>query len=78
MTPVFGLETDESYEVQQTKKEYEVLREKEESLNNIEKQKLKSLRQSLKTKLPQRKIISVTENELSLLNNIERSLKITE
>lgn len=77
MTPVFGLETDESFEVQQIKKEYEVLSEKEESLNNIEKQKLKSLRQSLKTKLPKRKIISVTENELALLNNIERSLKIS-
>lgn len=77
MTPIFGLETDESYEVQQIKKEYEELKEKKEFLNNIEKQKLKSLKQSLKKNLPQRKIIPVSENELALLNKIESSLKIS-
>lgn len=41
MTPVFGLETDESYEVQQAKEEYAVLKLKGDSLNSDDEEKMK-------------------------------------
>ncbi len=76
MTPVFGLETDESYEVQQVKEEYEVLKSKGDNLNSYDKQKMKAIKQKLKTKLPKRANPESSKKELDLLEKIESKLKI--
>lgn len=77
MTPVFGLETDESYEIQQTKKEYEVLKSNIESLSKTDKLKFNSVKKTLKNNLPQRKSLIVSDSELELLSKIENSLNIS-
>ncbi|MDO9254463.1 MAG: AAA family ATPase [Bacteroidales bacterium] len=77
MTPVFGLETDESYEIQQTKKVYEVLKSNIESLSKTDKLKFNSVKKTLKNNLPQRKSLIVSDSELELLSKIENSLKIS-
>ena len=73
MTPVFGLETDESYEVQQAKKEYEVLKSKA-SLDTHETAKFKRITKKLTKELPQRKVPGYSEMELELLKKIEKNL----
>lgn len=78
MTPVFGLETDESYEVQQTKNEYEELKAKGDNLNNDEKEKLKVVKRKLKSKLPNRTAPSSSAKEIALLEKIETKLNIKE
>ena len=78
MTPVFGLETDESYEVQQTKNEYEELKAKGDNLNNDEKEKLKVVKRKLKSKLPKRTAPSSSAKEIALLEKIETKLNIKE
>jgi predicted ATP-binding protein involved in virulence len=76
MTPVFGLETDESYEVQQAKEEYEVLKSKGDLLNQEDKEKMKAVKQQLKTKLPKRKAPAFSQKEIDLLEKIETKLNI--
>ena len=76
MTPVFGLETDESYEVQQSKKIYETLKQKGKSLNASDKKSLKSVKQTLQYNLPKRSTGTISETELALLHKIESKLKI--
>lgn len=76
MTPVFGLETDESYEVQQAKEEYEVLKSKGDSLNSGDKEKMKVVKQKLKTKLPKRTAPASSKKEIELLERIETKLNI--
>lgn len=75
MTPVFGLETDESYEVQNVKKEYEALKSKGDSLNETEKKTMKIVKSKLKD-LPQRNLQTSSSKELELLEKIEEKLKI--
>ncbi|OOG66775.1 AAA family ATPase [Flavobacterium sp. A45] len=75
MTPVFGLETDESYEVQNVKKEYEALKSKGNSLNETEKKTMKIVKSKLKD-LPQRNLQTSSSKELELLEKIEEKLKI--
>lgn len=75
MTPVFGLETDESYEIQQAKKEYEILKSKGISLNSSDEQKMKAVKSILKD-LPKRPIPNSNEKELALLEKIESKLNI--
>jgi predicted ATP-binding protein involved in virulence len=76
MTPVFGLETDESYEVQQTKQEYEELKLKGNFLNNIDSSKMKQVKQKLKGKLPSRTAAIFSQKEVDLLEKIEKQLDI--
>ncbi|SEO19104.1 Predicted ATP-binding protein involved in virulence [Flavobacterium sp. CF108] len=75
MTPVFGLETDESYEIQNVKKEYEVLKSKGDSLNETEKKTMKIVKSKLKD-LPQRNVLTSSSKELELLQKIEEKLNI--
>jgi len=76
MTPVFGLETDESYEVQQAKEEYAVLKLKGASLNSDDEEKMKVVKQKLKTKLPKRTSPGASIKEIELLERIETKLNI--
>ncbi len=76
MTPVFGLETDESYEVQQAKKEYELLKSKGDQINADDKEKLIEVKQQLKNKLPRRDAPASTQKEWELLQKIEHQLNI--
>jgi len=75
MTPVFGLETDESYEIQNVKKEYEALKAKGNSLNETEKKTMKIVKSKLKD-LPQRNLQTSSSKELELLEKIEEKLKL--
>jgi predicted ATP-binding protein involved in virulence len=77
MSPVFGLETDESYEIQKVKKVYEDLKSNVESLSKTEKLKFNSVKKMLKNNLPQRKSHTVSDSELDLLSKIENSLKLS-
>jgi len=76
MTPVFGLETDESFEVQKAKEEYEILKSKGDSLSSIDKEKMKVVKQTLKTKLPKRMSPESSKKEIELLEKIETQLNI--
>ncbi|NUO01206.1 MAG: AAA family ATPase [Saprospiraceae bacterium] len=78
MTPVFGLETDESYEVQQTKEKYEELKSRGDLLSSDEKNKLKIVKQKLKKTLPKRETLASSKKEMALLEKIETMLKIKE
>ena len=78
MTPVFGLETDESFEVQQVKQEYEELKSKGDSLNSDEKEKMKIVMRKLKNKLPKRAAPKSSQKEIELLQKIESKLNIKE
>ena len=76
MTPVFGLETDESLEVQQIKKEYAVLKSKGANLTKIEAKKMIQVSKKVKATLPTRDINLTNPNELKLLQKIELKLNI--
>jgi predicted ATP-binding protein involved in virulence len=75
MTPVFGLETDESYEVQKAKVTYERLKSSGE-LNLMQKEEMKEVKKKLKNELPQRDINLMTNKEIELLERIEKDLNI--
>jgi predicted ATP-binding protein involved in virulence len=76
MTPVFGLETDESAEIQQIKEEYQKLKSKESSLNVEEKKELDRVGTKLRSKLPGRETPTSTNREIELLEKIQKSLNI--
>lgn len=78
MAPVFGLETDESYEVQQAKEEYEFLKSKGDNLNKDDKEKLNVVKKKLKSKLPKREAPESSKKELELLRKIESKLNFKE
>lgn len=73
MTPVFGLETDESLEIEQTKAVYSELKNKKVKSTEDEK-KLRSLEKDLKASLPKRAVPKVDEHSLELLSRIEANL----
>lgn len=73
MTPIFGLETDESLEVEQTKAEYKELKEKIIK-SNAEQNKLRNLERRLKAEIPKRPIQSIAEKSIDLLSRIEANL----
>jgi predicted ATPase len=75
MTPVFGLSTDESLEIEQDKKTYELLKAQPEKSKDDEKQ-LKSLENRLKNSLPKREMLIDSEKSLDLLSRIEANLNI--
>jgi predicted ATP-binding protein involved in virulence len=76
MTPVFGLETDESFEIQKAKEEYEILKSKGDSMNSIDIEKMKIVKQTLKTKIPKRTAPESSKKEIELLKRIETQLNI--
>jgi predicted ATPase len=76
MTPVFGLETDESYAVEQTKSRYEVLKGKGAELTPREHKEMTKVQRQLKQDMPKRPWTSVSENEIALLTKIEQQLDI--
>ena len=75
MSPVFGLETDESYEVQKAKTEYGQLKAKEFELTGDEQDQLKAVKMKLKMNMPQRFHSGAREKEFALLQKIENHLK---
>ena len=75
MSPVFGLETDESYEVQKAKTEYGQLKAKEFELTGDEQNQLKAVKMKLKMNMPQRFLSGAREKEFALLQKIENHLK---
>jgi len=56
MAPVFGLETDESYEIQEAKKTYEQLKSRSVTLGDGEKHKLDAAKRILNVSLPRREM----------------------
>jgi predicted ATP-binding protein involved in virulence len=76
MTPVFGLETDESFEIQNTKTEYKKLKEKENELTSDEKHQMNVVKMKLKSSIPKRTLSGATEKEITLLQKIESQLNI--
>ncbi len=75
MTPVFGLETDESLEIEQSKAAYTELKNRD-SISEEENQQLRILEKKLKTSLPKRAMPKVSEENLDLLSRLEANLKI--
>ena len=76
MTPVFGLISDESYEVQQAKQQYDILNDKDEPLSATEQKTFTKAKKTLKVNLPKRKFPVSNEKELALLEKIESQLNI--
>lgn len=75
MTPIFGLETDESLEIEQSKAAYTELKNRD-SISEEENQQLRMLEKKLKTSLPKRAMPKVSEENLDLLSRLEANLKI--
>jgi predicted ATP-binding protein involved in virulence len=76
MTPVFGLESDESYEVENAKKTYRALESKSSILNADDKEKMKTAKATLKSKMPRRDMPTISSQEIALLAKIEKQLNI--
>ena len=76
MTPIFGLETDESLEVEKTKKTYDELKSKEENLTENQQEEFEVVKKKLKQTLPQRDIPVSSNKEIDLLQRIEKQLNI--
>lgn len=76
MTPIFGLETDESLEVEKTKKTYDELKSKEENLTENQQEEFEVVKKKLKQTLPQRDIPVSSDKEIDLLQRIEKQLNI--
>ncbi len=74
MIPVFGLETDESYEIQKAKQQYEELKAKGENLDAEDKKALRIVKEKLNNNLPKRRIAVTSETEMELLQRIENQL----
>ena len=75
MTPVFGLPSDESYAVEKAKLTYTNL-ESKTIMSDDEKNELKTVKKLLKNTLPQRTMLKASEQEIALLEKIEKQLKI--
>jgi len=74
MTPVFGLETDESYDIQKIKEEYEDLKSKDR-LDEKEQEDFEWIKKSLKeTLLPKRAFPEMNNKEMELLKKIDNKL----
>ncbi|MBB3841217.1 putative ATP-binding protein involved in virulence [Runella defluvii] len=75
MTPVFGLETDESWEMEENKAIYNKLKNKEKK-SEEEHEKLRNVERKLKKNLPKRAMPETSEKSLDLLKRIEANLNI--
>jgi len=76
MTPVFGLETDESVEVEKLKAEYRDLSDREQDLNAAEKKQFKAIKAKVAKDLPRRPSALISNAELDLLDQIKSKLKV--
>jgi predicted ATPase len=74
MSPVFGLATDESREVETAKQQYTQLKAREKKLTMAEKQELAEVSERLAHTRPQRDRPLVDDSEMELLQRIEASL----
>lgn len=74
MTPVFGLDTDESLEVETTKMVYDEYKSQYDMLNDDEKMAFEKAKIHLQSILPQRDMSPSAVKELALLQKIERHL----
>lgn len=75
MTPVFGLETDESLDMEQTKNEYDRLKSVDNLTLNQEKE-FNAIKSKLKKNLPKRIVPGASSIELDLLNKINVQLNL--
>jgi predicted ATP-binding protein involved in virulence len=75
MSPMFGLTTDESAEVEVTKEQYAQLKARGDKLTPAEKKAFKRVQHKLTQTLPQRNTPLVSDPEMDLLQRIEASLK---
>lgn len=73
MTPVFGLDTDESLEIENSKIIYDEFKSKE-NLSDQERKEFIKVRNYLKNSLPQRDLPKSSENQTELLKKIEAHL----
>ncbi|NJO69697.1 MAG: AAA family ATPase [Bacteroidetes bacterium] len=76
MSPVFGLETDESLELQQMKEEYHFLKSMEKNLNSKEKKKFEKVKAGLQENLPNRQAPASIQKQIELIERIEKKLNI--
>ena len=76
MTPVFGIETDESFEVEKAKNEYESLKSKGGNRSGQESERFEAVQEELNQIRPQRTIGGIGLPELDLLERIEQQLKL--
>jgi len=74
MSPVFGLATDESREVETAKQQYKALKSREKKLTPAERQELTEVSSRLVNTRPQRDTPQVGNSTLDLLQRIEASL----
>ncbi|GAA4509231.1 hypothetical protein GCM10023172_42430 [Hymenobacter ginsengisoli] len=74
MSPVFGLATDESREVETAKQEYKELKVREAVLTPAERRQLTKVSNQLADTRPQRDTPLVSDPEMALLQRIEASL----
>lgn len=74
MSPVFGLATDESREVETAKQQYAQLKAREKTLSKTEQQELATVSSRLVETRPQRNTPLVGDPEMALLQRIEASL----
>lgn len=76
MTPVFGLETDESLVVQQKKEEYRQLKDKGAAIKPNEKRKMAQIKSELSEIVPSRDVAVLSEREVELLDRLSKTLQI--
>ncbi len=74
MSPVFGLATDESLEVETAKQQYATLKAQGKSISPAEQRELTRVQTKLAANLPQRTTPLVSDPEMALLQRIEESL----
>lgn len=74
MSPMFGLTTDESTEVEAAKEQYTRLKGKGRTLSAPEKKQLSKVKEKLAQELPQRNTQLVSDPEMELLQRIEQNL----
>lgn len=78
MSPVFGLETDESLEVQKAKEIYNKHKAGKGKANAVSKKELESAKKVLDEKLPTRNLALASKKEIALLEKLEKKLNISE
>lgn len=74
MSPMFGIATDESREVETAKQQYTQLKARGKSLTAAEKRELAAVSNRLVEIRPQRNTPLVSDPEMELLQRIEASL----
>lgn len=76
MTPVFGLQTDESLEVETAKREYRQLSARRGNLNASQQAQFRKAQETLGSSMPKRNTSAINDDEIDMLKRIEEKLKI--